>query len=229
MNRFNSRSGVLTIALVAMGLSACATVRSTVDVADDADLGAYRTFAWVSDGPLLSTETANPELVNSLNERRIRSALEIELTSKGYTLAPRGEADLVLAYTLGARDRVRIQNRYNDFGYQYYGYYNGFSRFGPRFSRFGRFGTDFGYYRRGFSGFGLEPVQTVRTFTEGTLVLDVFDNRRNEAVWHCTATKRITRNDNGKELIPQAVDSLLEQFPDRRDLTKVMSEIGGSA
>ena len=63
------------------------------------------------------------------------------------------------------------------------------------------------------------------TFTEGTLVLDVFDNQRKEAIWHGTATKRIARDDNGKELITQAVDSLVEQFPDRTAMTEIMSEI----
>ena len=232
MNTISSKFRVLSVALLAMGLSACAsTVRSTVDVAENVDLSEYKTFAWVSDGPVFSADADDAAIVNPINERRIRAALETELSSKGYVFVPRNQADLVIGYTLGARDRVRVRNHYDTLGYGYYGYYRGFSRFGlgfRRFARFNRFGPGFGYYRPGFSRFDRVPVQTVRTFTEGTLAVDVFDNRRKQAIWHGSASKRIAKDDSGKELIAEAVDSLLEQFPDRADMMEVISKIESS-
>ena len=35
------------------------------------------------------------------------------------------------------------------------------------------------------------PSESVQTFTEGALVLDIFENTDKEAIWHGSATKRL--------------------------------------
>lgn len=125
--------------------------------------------------------------------------MEQQLTRKGYEMAPIVEADFVVGFTLGAQDRVRVQRYYDDLGYRYYGFYPGFGRF-SRFSP-------------GFGGFGSSV--SVRTFTEGTLVVDIFENTRKEAIWHGSASKRISSSEATRELIDEAVVALLAEFPDR--------------
>ena len=176
---------------------------------NDADFGAFKTYAWITDEPLTQSNSAAPSLVNPLNEDRVRASVDSELERKGYLKVPRSEADFVVAFTLGARDRVRIRNYYDDFGYRYYGFYPGFRRFGP-----------------GYGGFGTRT--SVRTITEGTLVVDIFDNRLKEAVWHGAATKRLSRDSNGQELIGEAVATLLGQFPDRDSMTELVSDLASS-
>ncbi len=176
-------------------LSACATtLTSTVDTADHADLDGFKTYAWITDRPMFNSSIYAPEVVNPLNEQRIRAAIEDKLKDKGYRKASLAEADFVVAFTLGARDRVRVQNYYNDFGYGYYDYYSGFSRFGR--------------------GFGGRNSVSVRTFTEGTLVVDIFSNSDKEAIWHGSATKRLRGDDSTRQLIDEAVTALLAEFPD---------------
>lgn len=206
MNIVNSKIRTALSLLLVLTLSACATtLKSSVDVADHAEFGELRTYAWITNQPMFASNAASPEVVNPLNEQRIRTAVEQQLQNKGYRKVSIDQADFVVAFTLGARERVRVQQYYNDFGYGYYGYHHGFSRFG----RFGR----------GFGGFG--PSVSVRTFTEGTLVVDIFENTEKEAIWHGSASKRLSRDNGTRELIDEAVTTLLAEFPDREAMAEV--------
>ena len=189
--------------LIVLSISACATtLRSSVDIAEQAEFAELKTYAWITNQPFFASNAASPEVVNPLNEQRIRAAVEQTLQHKGYRKISIDQADFVVAFTLGARERVRVQQYYNDIGYRYYGYHQGFSRF----SRFGRFGPGYG---------GFAPSVSVRTFTEGTLVVDVFENTEKQAIWHGSATKRLSGDGATIELIDEAVTALLAEFPDR--------------
>ena len=169
MNIVNFQIRTALSLLVVLMVSACATtLKSSVDVADHAEFGELRTYAWITDLPMFASNVASPEVVNPLNEQRIRTAIEEQFENKGYRKVTIDQADFVVAFTLGARDRVRVQQYYSDFGYHH------------GFGRFDRFG-------RGFNGFG--PSVSVRTFAEGTLVVDIFENTEKKAIWHGSATR----------------------------------------
>ncbi len=219
MNIVNSKVRTALSLLVVLSISACATtLKSSVDVADNAEFGELKTYAWITEQPLFTSNAALPEVVNPLSEQRIRTAVEDQLQHKGYRKASIDQADFVVAFTLGARERVRVQQYYNNFGFGYHGFNHGFSRFG-RFSRFGGF-SRFGH---GFNGFG--PSVSVRTFTEGTLVVDIFENTEKEAIWHGSATKRLSRDNGTRQLIDEAVAALLAEFPDRRAMAEITKSI----
>ncbi len=203
---FSVRTFVMLVLVTSLG--ACATpITSMVDVAEGADPASFKTYAWVTSRPLL-TDSADPTgLISPVNERRIRVSIEQELERKGYIKAPKASADIALSFNLGARDRVEVTNNYNSQGYQYYGFRNGFSRHGRRSSRF---------------GFGVGSTPTVRHITEGTLVVDVFDNQQKQAIWHGAATKRLQRGEPGRELVDAAVETLLNQFPDSEVMSSMM-------
>ena len=57
---------------------------------------------------------------------------------------------------------------------------------------------------------------TVRTYTEGTLILDVIDREKNELVWRGSASKTIDEMDSPEQrvsTIEAAVEKLLKDFP----------------
>lgn len=206
MNIINLKIRTALSLFAVLGISACATpLKSSVDVADHAMFGELKTYAWITDQPMFTSNAATPEVVNPLNKRRIRTAVEEQLHIKGYRQVSIDQADFVVAFTIGARDRVRVQQYYNDFGYGYYGYHHGFSRF----NRFGR----------GFDGFGSSV--SVRASTEGTLVVDIFENSEKEAIWHGSASKRLSPDYGAQELIDEAVTALLAEFPDRDAMAEV--------
>ncbi len=203
MYNFNSKGLAGLSILALLTLSACATpLKSSVEIADHAVLGGFETYAWIAEFPSLRSSTVAPEVVNPLNEQRIRAAVEQELRRKGYRQVPAAEADFLLGYSIGARNRVRVQEFYDNFGFGYYGFHRGFSRFG-----------------------GVGRSVSVRTITEGILVVDIFDNASREAIWHGAASKRISRDYGARELIDEAVADLLGQFPDRDMMPDVAEKL----
>ena len=199
----------LLATVVVLTLSACASaIQSTVDVADQADFSNFQTYAWITDESLFARSDATSELGYPLNEQRTRAAVERELARKGYRKVSGTEADFVVSFTVGSRDRVRVQQYYNNYGYSYHGYHHGFTRYGYA-----------GYGYPGYGNYG--STASVYTFTEGSLVVDIFDNRSKEAIWHGLASKRLSRKDkdNATQLIDQAIASLFIEFPDSNSVS----------
>ena len=197
----------LLATVVVLTLSACASaIQSTVDVADQADFSNFQTYAWITDESLIARSDATSELGYPLNEQRTRAAVERELARKGYRKVSGTEADFVVSFTVGSR--VRVQQYYNNYGYSYHGYHHGFTRYGYA-----------GYGYPGYGNYG--STASVYTFTEGSLVVDIFDNRSKEAIWHGSASKRLSRKDkdNATQLINQAIASLLIEFPDSNSVS----------
>jgi len=87
---------VLMQAAVATGARA-ASVKYDMD--GSADFRSYRKIAWAS-GPARGGE--------AIADRRIRTAIEIELESKGYELVSAAEADLVVDYAAVVRRRGEL-------------------------------------------------------------------------------------------------------------------------
>lgn len=175
--------------LVALAVGACATtIQSRSDYDPAQDFSGYRTYAWLADDPLIVPRGGDVQ-VSALNRRRIVEAIESELSAKGFTkAAARDSATFTVAYTVGARDRIDVAS-YPDM-----------------YRRPWRWGGP--YY-----GSNVD----VDAYTEGTLAIDIFDGNSRQPVWHGRASKHITERDVqlAAQLIPQAVASILKEFPPR--------------
>lgn len=216
-NRWNRLMKVGFAATTGLLLQACASTGfdRNVDVAETAQFDDYKTYAWITQEPLARSGSASA--INSpVLEPLIRQAVEAELEAKGYRQVSRGQADLVVAVRTHTQDRVRIRNYYDNFGYYYGGFNRGFSRFG----RFGRFNTFSPGYGRGFGN-----TTTAQTITEGSLIVDFFDSRSKEAIWHGSATKSIRANDSVPAYIDQAAMELLDTFPSVEKMDAMMKEM----
>ena len=60
---------------------------------------------------------------------------------------------------------------------------------------------------------------------EGTLAVDIFENTDKEAIWHGSASKRLSRDNGTLELIDEAVTALLAEFPNRDAMVQVTKTI----
>jgi len=56
---------------------------------------------------------------------------------------------------------------------------------------------------------------SVQQYTEGTLAIEFWDRRSKQAVWVGWASKRLSKSDDSRETIGQAVTMTLEPFPPR--------------
>jgi uncharacterized protein DUF4136 len=177
------------VSLLAVG---CSTIPAHHNLDPSAPFTTYQTFAWVTEEPLIKPGAgAMPGgvPVDPLLDPTIRGAVERNMAEKGYqqTRDP-ATADLVLSYSIGARDKIDVDSYPVGAGYRY--------------------GGAWGY------GYATQ----VDTYTEGTLALDFFDGHTKRAVWHGYATKRLSSypTPEGKQKnINLAADSILKEFPTR--------------
>jgi len=126
--------------------------------------------------------TAPPQGMNPLQYQRVRASIDRALQQRSFTQGSPG--DFAVAFTLGARDRVEV----SDFG-----------PYGPGFRPWGW-------------GGGWARQVDVRNVTDGTLVIDMYDVRTRQPIWHGVATQQISGNVS-QEQIDRAVDTMLAQFP----------------
>jgi len=193
----NRISRLLVVSLLAL-LAACAsTFEATYDHDRSHNFSNYKTFSWISKNPMVVAEATG--VVNPLLESHIMNALDRGLRAKGYRYADNPQhADFVLAFTVGSREKIKV-DQYPTMSGGYYGA-----------GRPGHWGWGGGYYG-GYYG----TETTVRQYTKGMLAVDIFDVKERRPVWHAVATKTIYEKDreNVVETVDMAVNSILGGFP----------------
>jgi hypothetical protein len=178
------RSWVLSAALLL--LSACATIPVGSDRYSGANFTAYRTYAWMNTDALVLPAGTRQE-ISALTVRRIREAVETNLSGKGYRKVDTPtQADFVVAFTVGTLDRLSAESY-------------------PLPYR--------GPWTWEWRGSEVE----MHTYLEGNLSIDVFDGANKQPVWHGWATKVVTSADkaNPGPVVERAVARILRPFPAR--------------
>jgi len=174
------------LALLALAAVSCAAPPVFTDLDATADFSAYETFAFLEP----SSVAAAPEGINPMLPGHLERAAAEDLTGRGYPRCAHDEtADLVVSFTLGARDRVQ-ETEY------------------PSFYGRGRYDWGGPYYQQ----------TDVRHYTEGTLCIDFFDPARDAPVWHGNTVRTVTRKlqNDPAEAARTVVGAILERFPARR-------------
>ena len=187
---------------VMSALAACTSpVETITNVNPKVDISVYRSFAWISDKPLVAhIQDGRP--FNPVIETRIKSAIVEGFQTKGYAMVDNhAEADFVIAFTLGTRDKIRLTT----VPVPYHRYY----RRGPPAYYYGA------------------PEISAHTYTEGVLAVDVFDVKTKQPTWHGYSTKLITLSDkkNPGPVIREIVTSTLAAFPSRAKAIDTSSKI----
>lgn len=164
--------------LLATGCSQQITVHTDYD--PDYDLATYKTFDW---GQKVNIEEGrNPLHYNELNDKRIKSAVQKQLSKQGYELAAENP-DLILHYHIIVKDQSVLITE--PFGYSY----------GPYWGR-----TNTNIY----------------SYKEGTLILDLMDNKTNHLMWRGWAVTDVKESYSPKEveaLIEEVVSKIFRKFP----------------
>ncbi len=187
---FKSTSAMIAIALL-LGtiLTGCATIKTGSHQDESASFSSYQTFAWIADNPLILGD-GEASSVSPLSRKKITDAIESELRAKGFRYSTdRDRADFVLSYTVGTREKIEARSYPSGYrgtwGWHMYGSY---------------------YY--------MTEVDH-RTYTEGTLGIDIFDGNSKQPVWHGWASKTISTSDrkNPSPAIREAVAEIFKHFP----------------
>ena len=98
-------------AFLALGafLTACETIRTGSHYDETTNFGAYQTFSWIDENPYIGDGSA--VRISPLAQSKIQRAIQTQLEQLGYSfIEDRDDADFVLAYTVGTRDRIRVDS-----------------------------------------------------------------------------------------------------------------------
>jgi hypothetical protein len=175
-------STLLTLALLA-GCAASPDVGSDAD--SNANFAGYHSFALMPRDRVVASVPPDP-MRNPLVTARIEDEIKQGMQRKGYTLTDPMNADLVVDFTIGARERIDVHSHPGGWG------------LGPVWPG-GPWGNDI----------------DVRQYREGTLAIDVYDVHTRRPAWHGWARKELTRKDVEQSSAPihDAVESVLARFP----------------
>ncbi len=183
--RFSSTLALLCCVTL---LSACASISTGSHYDETTNFGAYQTFSWLADPPYIRDDSDTR--ISPLTQSKIQQAIRNELMRKGYTYVENDDAaDFVAAYTVGTRDKIRV----NSYPVEYRGAW-GWHVYGSH------------YYVREYSQ---------HSYTKGTLGIDIFDGKSKKPVWHGWAEKTITDTDreDPTSAIEAGVAKLFQSFP----------------
>ncbi|MDH4124913.1 MAG: DUF4136 domain-containing protein [Gammaproteobacteria bacterium] len=192
-HRFVLRSWALLFVSCASAIAVlvgCSTISTGAHYDETTNFGAYKTFSWIGASPYVTAANDSEPAVSPLTRSKIEAALRAGLEAKGYQFVEQdGQADFVLAYTIGTRQEISIDS----YPAPYYGAW--------------------GWHVRG-SHYYVNEV-SAHSYTRGTLGVDIFDADSKQPVWHGWAEKTITDDDrkDPSAAINAAVTKLLEAFP----------------
>jgi len=182
------RLAVLLFALILLQ-SGCATIKTGSYADESADFGTYQSFAWISSEPYVPAEGS--KAISPLARSMINTAIREELQHQGFVFTnDREAADLLVAYTVGSRDKVQIDSY--PVGYRgHWGWHTPHSHY---------------FFRK----------VEARNYTEGTLGVDLFDNETGKPIWHGWAQKTVTEQDRADPapVIKAGVAKLFAAFPE---------------
>lgn len=175
---------------VAIGMLAALGCGSSISVRHDFDretnFAALKTYAWMQPPTTAVGNAKAAQTQNTLLDKRIKTAVDNELSAKGYKTGD-DSTDFYVVYHVGVEDKVNV----TDWGYSYAG---------P--SR---------YY-----GWGGPSTVDVYQYQQGTLIIDVIQASDKHLVWRGAAQKALEENPTPEKIektINQAVAKVFANFP----------------
>jgi len=208
INKINRNLIISGIFLMAV-ITGCSTVLVQSDYDRQINFANFHTFDWTA-------QSDNAVQRNTLFERRLKKAVDKELTANGFQKQTAERPDFLIAYSIQIKDRVDVlSSSYGYGGYGYRGYGHGFGHHGYGHRGFGyRFGHH-GYGRHGF-GYGSGYYGGGRLNVEVTLVLDFVDPVSNNVIWRGMYKHKM--GESGimimtVDKITKAVKKILKEFP----------------
>lgn len=168
-------------------ISACSGIPVSQDFEQDFDFSGLKTFAWESNEDNEWGLAGSNELV----DRRIRSAIENTLKAQQFSQADTGQADFLVSYDVAVEQRINSSNVSG--------------------------GVSMGRSTRGRHGsIGISTGSQIRTYEQGTLLIDVVDVASDKLVWRGVSSQALPDLSDPQRLtdhINNTVAAILKQFP----------------
>lgn len=174
------------IILILIMLQACSGIQVSQDFEQGFDFSGLKTFAWDANENNEWGLTSN-ELVG----RRIVAAIENTLMAQQFSQVDSAQADFLILYNVVVEQRISSSNVSG--------------------------GVSMGRSSRSRHGsIGISTGSQVRTYDEGTLLIDVIDVASDKLVWRGVSSQALPDLSDPQRLtdrINETVEKILAQFP----------------
>ncbi|HEY5656259.1 MAG TPA: DUF4136 domain-containing protein [Myxococcota bacterium] len=107
------RRGVAALALMALLLAGCSSIRVDTDFDPQVDFSALRSYAWLAES---QPPTGDPRIDSDLLDARIRGAIDAQLAARGLQEAEASAADFLVAYHVSLERKLDVQTLYRSYG-----------------------------------------------------------------------------------------------------------------
>lgn len=176
--------------IIAMGIIfySCNTLKLATDYDKTVDFTQYNSieyFGW---------DQESDTILNRFDKEKIEAAFSSELRKRGFQLADKGQGDLILSLHIVSKQKVQTTaSSHSMYGYGGYYGYGPMYRWGPGYTT-----TTINEYE----------------YTEGTLVVSVYDAANELLLWQTAGTATIDWGDRKNEkAINYIVSRMMMQYP----------------
>lgn len=179
---------LLVLTSFILGCANSTTYGLKYDYDKNVDFTKLKSYNWIK-----------PPANSSLNElviKRVRNAVNAELSSKSITISSKNP-DFLIAVHGGRKDKIQV----TDWGYSYGGH--GIA------SRYGSYGASGAFGNRG-------PSITTYNYEEGTLILDFVDPDSKKLIWRGVVkaeVQNINTPEKSETLVNKAVKTIFSKYP----------------
>jgi len=173
--------------LLLAALAACQSFDVRSDWDETASFDGYQRYFWL-EPPI--AEGADPFADNDLLRKRVRKAIEANLTARGFQpVSQREDADFLVTYGVQLDEKLRVNGTSGVYG-------------------------GYGGYGRWPIGAGIGTTD-VRNYQEATLIVDFLSTQKEELVWRGWGSGFLQTRDRerGQERFEAGVKAVLDAFP----------------
>jgi hypothetical protein len=167
----------------------CATIKTGTHYDEKYYFEGYKTFSWISKKPINKDEKG-AVTISPLTLKKITDSIQTHLESKGYQhIDDNSLANFSLSYTVGSREKFTMDYFPMDYRHNWNWYWDGNHHTNDQWH--------------------------IQSWTQGTLTIDIFDNKNKVPIWHGWAIKTVTNNDrkDPDHSIEKAVSKIFNDFP----------------
>jgi hypothetical protein len=177
--------------MLACVLLLIATSCAVTDIDKRTDFTSYRTFTWGK----AESNVENPVYESELISKNIRSTIEKEFAKRGISEDPT-DPDFVVSYKTFTEQKPELTSG------GYYGYPRGLYPW-----RFYRYHMFYGL------PYGWSTPRQERTYTEGTLMIDITDKKTKELVWRGVVKGNVEDLSALQKQIQKGIKAIMKKYP----------------
>lgn len=186
-------TGLFAGLMLLLFLTGCSSLKVTSDLDKSVDFSSIKTFeyyGWADD---------SDQILNRFDKERIENAFGEEFSKRGMSEVE-NEADVIVALYIVTEQKTQTTATTTGMGGGYGGYgYGGYYGYGPGW---------------GWGGGMSTTTYHDYDYTVGTLVVSVFDAKKEQLIWTSVGSGTIKENpDSRGKNIPRVIQAIMGKYP----------------